>query len=811
MRCSRVLIASGILGFVGAQAQAVPAQDHALGPVLFYRQPAREWVEALPIGNGRLGGMVFGGVPAERIQLNEDTFWSGGPYDPINSTALQYLPTVRQLIRDGRYKEAQDLADEKLMGRPRHLQAYQPLGDLRLVVEGHEHPTHYRRELDLDRAVVRVRYRIGDTTFTREVFSSAPDQSIVVRLTADGPAKLSLRVTLDSKQPFAVRPLPPRGLLMTGRWRGDLTKPDDHLKLSRGLQARWYGEGLAFAVQIAAEAQGGRVEVDEKGLHVVGAESVTLRLAAATSFKGRNPEAACAEALRASRPYVQMLARHLADHRTLFRRVRLDLGSTERDALPTDERLAAVRGGAVDPGLAATYFQYGRYLLIASSRPGTQPANLQGLWNDEVNPAWGSKYTININTEMNYWPAEVTNLSELQGPLFDLIDKARVDGRHVARAMYGANGFVIHHNTDGWGHAGPIDGVRSGIWPMGGAWLSLHTWDHYDFTRDREFLRTRAYPVLKEAAEFLLDYMVTDREGRLVTGPSISPENQYKLPDGTAASLAMGPYMDTEIARALFGRAIAASEILGTDQEFRNRLQAARQKLPALKIGRHGQLQEWLEDYDEREPGHRHISHLFALHPGNEVTPRGTPELARAARITLERRLAAGGGGTGWSRAWIVNFWARLEEGDKAHENFVALLANSTQPNMLDSHPPFQIDGNFGGVAGITEMLLQSHAGEIAILPALPSAWAAGSITGLRARGAVGVDLRWERGQAVEVRLRPDVDGEQVIRPPRGQRVASVTLRGTRAQLTEQPDGTVRAALSAGREYVVSFATDTSR
>ncbi|HEY8152204.1 MAG TPA: glycoside hydrolase N-terminal domain-containing protein, partial [Vicinamibacteria bacterium] len=445
MKCSRILIASAFIGFCGAQAQAVPAPDDSRGPVLFYRQPAKEWVEALPIGNGRLGGMVFGGVPAERIQLNEDTFWSGGPYDAINPEALPYLPKVRELIRDGRYKEAQDLADEKLMGRPRHLQAYQPLGDLRLAFEGHEQPTDYRRELDLDRAVVRVRYRIGSTTFTREVFSSAPDHSIVVRLTADGPEKLRLLVTLDSKQPFAVRPLPPRGLLMTGRWRGDLTKPEDHLKLSRGLQARWYGEGLAFAIRIAAEARGGRVEVDEKGLHVVAAESVTVRLAAATSFRGRDPEAACADALRAQRPYGERLARHVADHRSLFRRVRLDLGSTERDALPTDERLAAVRGGAVDPGLAATYFQYGRYLLIASSRPGTQPANLQGLWNDEVNPPWGSKYTININTEMNYWPAEVTNLAECHEPLFDLIEELREPGRRTARAHYGARGFVAHH------------------------------------------------------------------------------------------------------------------------------------------------------------------------------------------------------------------------------------------------------------------------------------------------------------------------------------------------------------------------------
>ena len=796
----RTLLALIAIVGVAVAARLDPrAQDASAANVLWYRAPAANWNEALPVGNGRLAAMVFGGVRDERLQLNEDSVWAGQKLDRVNPKAAASLPEIRRLLFEGKPAEAEAIADKTIISVPRRMPPYQTLGDLTIHFALDGEATEYRRELSLDDAVARVRFGVNGIGYTREVFASAIDHVIAVRVTADRPGSVGLTASMSRERDAAARAEAPNLAILEGQ---ALPASERHADEPR--------TGVHFAGVTRIATEGGRVRVDGASVVVEGANAATLLIAAATTMRERDPLQAAKAVVSAAagREYARMRADHVADYQRFAKRAELHLDAAAPD-LPTNERLARVKAGSVDLALEALYFAFGRYLLISSSRPGSLPANLQGKWNDSLAPSWDSKYTININTEMNYWPAETTNLSDLHGPLFDLVDKAREDGRHVATAMYGARGFVIHHNTDAWGHAGPIDGVRSGIWPMGGAWLSLHFWDHYDFTGDREFLRTRGYPVLKEATEFLLDSMVPDRDGKLVTGPSISPENQYKLPDGTAASLAMGPYMDTEIAYALFGRTIQASEILGVDSEFRARIEKARSELPPLKSGRFGQLQEWRSDYDERDPGHRHISHLFALHPGNQITPRGTPELARAARVTLERRLAAGGGGTGWSRAWIVNFWARLEEGDKAHDNLVTLLGNSTQPNMLDSHPPFQIDGNFGGTAGIVEMLLQSHAREIAILPALPSAWPSGFARGLRARGAVAVDIRWDGGRAIDVRLRPDVDGEQVIRPPKGQRITAISLTGAAVPLQSGADGTVRVALRAGQEYRVEFSINT--
>ncbi len=754
---------------------------------LFYDKPANKWTEALPVGNGRLGAMVFGTVADERIQFNEDTLWTGKPHDYSHTGAAEYLPQVRQLLFEGKQREAEQLASEHMMSVPLRQEKYQPFGDLRLHFAGHDAPTHYTRELDLDRSVTSVRYEVNGVMFTREVFSSYPDQVIVVRVTCDKPGALSFTATLGSPHPGIETMSVGRNTLVM---RGQLQPYEE----SRTKKMR--PSVLKFEAQVLAKTDGGKLVIDGDKIAVSDADSVTLVLAAATSYVNYNdvsgdPERACAKILAATAPksYEKLLKAHVADHRRLFRRASLDLGTSDAMLQTTDKRISGFADGN-DPQLLELYFQYGRYLLIASSRPGGQPANLQGIWNDQVSPPWDSKWTVNINTEMNYWPAELCNLSECHEPLFAMLEDVAQTGARTARSHYNCGGWVLHHNTDLWRGTAPINASNHGIWMTGGAWLCQDLWEHYLFTGDKKFLQKRAYPLMKGAAEFFVDFLIEDPEkGWLISTPSNSPEN---------GGLVAGPTMDHQIIRDLFGNCIEAAKVLGIDAEFRARLVEMKKRIAPNQIGKYGQLQEWLEDKDNPDSRHRHVSHLFGLHPGKEITKRRTPDLFEAAKKSLEMR---GDGGTGWSMAWKINFWARFEDGDHAYKMLSSLLTPGRMfPNMFDAHPPFQIDGNFGGVAGLAEMLLQSHAGEIHLLPALPGVWPSGKIKGVRARGGFELDISWQQSKLACTTIRSLLGNRCRIRSDSPLRVK---LNGKEI-IVDRPDGAVvEFDTRPGRTYLL--------
>jgi len=731
----------------------LPARGAENPPVrLWFAQPAEKWTDALPIGNGKLGAMIFGGVPDEHIQFNEDTLWKGQPHDYVRDGASNHLAEIRQLLFDGRIKEAEGVAKTNFLSDPVRQKAYQPFGDLHLHFIGQTNISDYRRELDLDSAIARVTYRADGATYKREAFASYPDGMIALHFTADKPRQVGFTLEMDSPQANS--------------------KTQAIAKDTLALTGQVEAGGLKFESRVRVICDGGTIATNGSVIVVENANSATLLLVAATSFKNfqdisANPDERCAQTLAkvSQSGFEELLSRHLADYRQLFDRVTLNLGRTDRADLPTDERLQQVKTSGLDgdPALAALYFQYGRYLLISSSRPGGQPANLQGLWNDQLNPPWESKWTLNINCEMNYWPAEVANLSECTGPLFDMIDDLAISGARTAREQYGCDGWVVHHNTDLWRGSAPINGV-DGVWPTGGAWLCSHLWEHYLFTGDKIFL-ARAYPDMKSASQFFVDFLVKDpKTGWLVTAPAYSPEQ---------GNLCYGPTMDNQLVRALMDSTIAAAGILETDKIFAVELAKTRDQLPPNQIGKNGQLQEWLDDIDKPDNNHRHMSPLWALYPGADITP-ADPKIWGAAKLLLQWR---GDGSTGWSYAWRIPLWARAGDGEFAYRQLNQLLQKRTLPNMFDLCGPFQIDGNFGAPAGIAEMLLQSQwtrkseAGgqnsEVRILdllPALPKAWPSGSVTGVCARDGFEVDLAWDHGTLTHVVIRSKLGNPCIVR-----------------------------------------------
>ncbi len=765
MKLSRLILTVLIL-FI---SQACKTEASIKGKLtMWYDKPAEVWNEALPVGNGRLGAMVFGSPAKETIQLNEDTFWSGSPSENNNTEALKVLPEVRKLIFEGKYQEAEKLVNQNMLTQ-KHGSMFQIIGNLNIEFPGHENYTDYYRELNLEKALSTTTYKVEGVTFKREVFSSFPDQVIVIRLTSDRRGMLDFTAGLNSPLMKETKAIDDNTLEMTGI-------SSTH-------------EGIPGQVRFNTKARiirKGGTSYTEKGLiKVKNASEVLILVSIATNFVDYKTLTAdesgkCNKYLSEAehKSFARLLERHQVVYKKYFNRVKLDLGTSLASQQPTNLRIKNF-SSQYDPELVSMYFQFGRYLLISSSVPGSQPANLQGIWNQSTHPAWDSKYTININTEMNYWPAEKCNMQEMHEPLIQMIRELSETGKQTAKDMYGCDGWVAHHNTDIWRISGVVDGAYWGMWPMGGAWLSQHLWERYLYNGDIEYLRS-VYPIMKSSCEFYQDFLIEDTsKGWLVTCPSISPENS---PAGRP-SVCAGPTMDNQLLFDLFSKTIKAAKILETDSELTSEFQKLIDKLPPMQIGQYGQLQEWMEDLDNPEDKHRHISHLYGLHPGNLISPYSTPELFDAARTTLIQR---GDVSTGWSMGWKVNFWARMLDGNHAYKLIKDQLTlvdpikpgynGGTYPNFFDAHPPFQIDGNFGCTAGIAEMLLQCHDGTIHVLPALPDDWKNGSISGLRSYGGFEVNLGWENGQLVKLEIKSNLGGNCRIRTHNEMKMANGNL-----------------------------------